>query len=223
MTVDASDEVAQEQHPVPTSRGIYGRPWCGWVVVAAAFIFLTVFAGFGFYSLSTFSNSLVDHNGISLTAASTGSTIYLVVSGVGGLLIARVIRRYDVRWVLLVGIALSVLTLPLIGYTHTAWELWLVYLVYGLGAAGIGMLPFSTLMLRWFGEAPDRPIALSSTGMSVGGAVVAPWVATWISDEGLRTAGVGMAIITAAVLLPLTLLVVRSPIKATPLSPLAHE
>jgi MFS family permease len=180
-------------------------------VVAAAFLALTVSAGFGFYSLSTYSGYLTTHTSMSLTTVSTGSTLYMFASGAGGIAVARLARRLDMRVIMAGGTLLSAATVPLIGLCQSAWQLWPVYLLYGLGASGISMIPASTLVMRWFAGSPGRAMALATTGMSVGGALVAPLVAQLVADWGLPTAGWFMAAATLAVVIPLVIFVVASP------------
>jgi len=190
---------------------LVARPWYGWVVVGAAFLCLTLSAGFGFYSLSTYARYLVEYRGLSLAVTSIGSTVFMLASGAGGILVARLIERRDVRLTLCAGTVVCVATLPLLGLSRAAWQLWVVYAVYGLGSAGISVIPASTLVMRWFGSAPGRPMAIGTTGLSVGGALAAPLVATWVARAGLLPATIGMAVILAAVIVPLSVLAVRSP------------
>jgi MFS family permease len=197
----------------------------GWVVVAASFVFLTLGGGFGFYSLSTYAEYLTSHNDISLTATSTGSTVFLLVSGAFGLVVARMVPR-SIRLPLYLGTIVCATGLPLLGHAHNAWELWLVYALYGVGSAGLGVITASTLVIRWFPAAPGRPLAIATTGMSVGGAVVAPLVATAVENVGLPRTGLVMAAVLLVVLLPLTTFVVRYPraVRAgTPVLPEAVE
>src|SRR6266851_601178 len=54
-------------------------------------------------------------------------------------------------------------------------------------------------------------MAIGTTGLTVGGALAAPLVATWVARAGLLPATIGMAVILAAVIVPLSVLAVRSP------------
>lgn len=205
MTIE-DQERAGDRVEAPAVAGSR-RP--GVLVIAVVFICLTLSAGFGFYSLSTYARFLVERQGMSLTATSSGSTVYMLSSGLGGIVVARLLRRFDLRSVMLAGVVVSAATVPFIGLSHRPWQLWLVYLVYGLGGSGISMIPASMLVMRWYGEAPARAMALATTGMSVGGALLAPAVASWVAHLGLPRTGLLMAIVTLAVLAPLILLTVR--------------
>ena len=200
MTLERQERFAARQPQAATRPARRGA-----VVVVVAFVCLTLNAGFGFYSLSTYARFLVAHNGMSLTAASTGSTVCMLCGGLAGMAVARLQNRFDLRAVMLAGLALSAATVALIGLARQPWQLWLVYLGYGTGGAGISMIPASTLVMRWFGDAPARAMALATTGMSVGGAVVAPVVAALVARYGLPVAGWVMAAVLLVVLTPLVL------------------
>ena len=186
-------------------------PRHGWYVVAALFLILTVNAGFGFYALSSYAGYLVDHNGLSLTVSSFGATVFMLASGAGGIFVARFARWMDLSTVMCLGALVSAVTLPLIGLSHHGWVLWLVYLVYGIGSAGTAVIPASTLVMRWFVNRPEKAIALATTGLSVGGALVAPLVAVWVDRQGLPVAGGGMAVLTLLVIVPLSVRILRVP------------
>lgn len=183
-------------------------------MVGALFLILTVNAGFGFYALSSYAGYLVGHQGLSLTTSSFGATVFMLASGAGGIFVARLTRLMDLSTVICIGALLSALVLPLIGHSSHGWVLWTVYLVYGIGSAGTSVIPASTLIMRWFVDRPERAIALATTGMSVGGAVIAPLVALWVDAQGLPLAGAGMGVITLLVIVPLSLKVLRVPAPA---------
>jgi MFS family permease len=190
----------------------------GWVGVAASFIYLTIGGGYGFYSLSTYANYLTEHNGVSLTVASIGSTVYFLVSGAAGLVVARLVHL-SIRLPLYLGTLGLAVTLPLLGHVHNAWQLWFAYALYGLGSAGLGVVTASTLVIRWFPSSPGRPLAVATTGMSVGGAVVAPLVATLVASRGLPQASLLMVTVAVVVLVPITTFFVRYPRTPPPGSP----
>jgi MFS family permease len=189
--------------------------WYGWVVVGAAFVFLALTTGFGFYSLSTYARWLGAHRGMSLTTTSLASTGFMLSSGIGGVGVAYLLARKSMRQVLYAGTLLCMVKLPLIAHVRAPWQLSVVYFVWGLGAAAVSMIPASTLVMQWFGESPARAMAIATTGMSVGGALVAPAVAAWVAHSGLAHATLGMSIVLGVVLLPLAALLVRDrPVKA---------
>ena len=88
----------------------------GWWTVAGLFVVLTVSSGFGFYNLSVYMNVLADARGFSVSSLSVAVSLFFVVGGFAGMWVARLIERYDVRWVMLGGAALSGVALGLCGF-----------------------------------------------------------------------------------------------------------
>jgi len=176
----------------------------GWGIVGAAFVMLTLNTGFGFYSLGAFSRAYIDNTDISLTAASAGATIFLLANGIGGIPVARILPRLGLRKVITLSTIISAGCLALLGAVQHAWQLWALYLVYGLVSAGFSMIPASTMVLERFGDNQlARPLAIAAAGLSVGGAVFAPVVSSLVQGQGLTATGIIMAAALLAVLVPI--------------------
>ena len=174
-----------------------------WGIVAAAFVMLTLNTGFGFYSLGAVSRAYIDNTDISLTAASAGATIFLLSNGIGGIPVARILPRFGLRKVISVSAIISAGCLALLGTVQHAWQLWALYLVYGLVSAGFSMIPASTMVLERFGDNKlARPLAVAAAGLSVGGAVFAPIVTSAVEGQGLTATGIAMGAVLIAVLIP---------------------
>jgi MFS family permease len=175
-------------------------------MVAGTFVMLALNTGFGFYALGSFTSFFVDTTDISLTTAATGATVFLLWQGLGGILVARLLHRFGVRGVLLGGAALSATCLSLLGFCTEDWQLWPLYTLYGVGSAGIMMIPASAIVIQRFGHRrPARPLSIAAAGLSVGGAVVAPVVAVAIRHAGLEKVGPCMALTVLLVVLPLAM------------------
>ncbi len=188
--------VTAEQESGAKSRGAWG-------IVAAAFVMLTLNTGFGFYSLGAFSRAYIDNTDISLTAASAGATIFLLSNGIGGIPVARILPRFGLRKVITVSAIISAGCLALLGSVQHAWQLWALYLVYGLVSAGFSMIPASTMVLERFGDNKlARPLAVAAAGLSVGGAVFAPIVSSAVQGQGLTATGIAMGAVLLVVLIP---------------------
>ena len=161
----------------------------GWWTVAGLFVVLTVSSGFGFYNLSVYMNVLADARGFSVSSLSVAVSLFFVVGGFAGMWVARLIERYDVRWVMLGGAALSGVALGLCGFATSLWTLYLLFILFGIGNSGVSIIISTTLVTRWF-PGPERSVALSvaSTGLSLGGVVLTPlsaWALNFWSVEAV--------------------------------------
>jgi Major Facilitator Superfamily len=191
---------------------VEARGWtAGWTVVAALFVIVTVNAGFTFYGLSAYITALTEHGRFTLTQATLGPTISFGVAGLTGIFVARLLKVVDTRLIICSGVLLTASMVALMGHVQTPWQLWTLFGVFGLGSAGFSMLPASTLVLRWFGDAPARAIAITSTGFGVGGTVIPPFLAVGMARYGLAAMGLAVAAVMIVTVFLATILFVRSP------------
>jgi MFS family permease len=187
-----------------------GRGYYGWWIVAGIFLVLTVSSGFGFYNLSVYINVLAEARGFSVAQVSVAVSLFFVVGGVTGMMVARLIERYDVRWVMIGGAALGGLALSAVGHAEALWQLYLLFTVFGIGNSAISIVTATTLVARWF-PGPNRSVALSiaSTGLSAGGIVVTPVSARLINEWGLESAIPWFGVLFFLLVLPVALGIIR--------------
>lgn len=164
-----------------------GAPRAGWLAVAGGFVSLALCGGLGFYNLSVYLSALQETGGFSLSAVSGATAVFFLATGVAGVGAASLIRRYDPRVVLLVGVVLAAGSLVVLGRVHTPLQLYVVYVVFGAGFAFASMVPVTTVLLGWFPDSGAGPLAVATTGLSVGGAVFAPVTAAAIDRSDLAT------------------------------------
>lgn len=182
-----------------------------WWLVAGVFLVLAVSSGFGFYNLSVYMNALAAERAFAVADLSAGVALLFLASGIGGVVVGRLIERRDVRWVMLGGAVLGGAALGLVGEATTIWQVWLLFALFGLGNSGVSLVPGTTVVTRWFPGA-NRSIALSvaSTGLSVGGLLLTPLCASvlhaWQVEAAMPWFGVAYFLAIA----PIAVLLVRS-------------
>ena len=180
------------------------RPFDGWVVVSAVFIQLMTSSGLAFYGLAIYLDALTDERAFSTTSVSLATSMFFVVSGVVGQVVARLLERYDVRLIVAAGGAVSSLSLYLLGGVGSVGELYAVYVLFAIGFALVGLIPATTLVTRWFQVRRATALSIASTGLSVGAFTLSAPASALIDDRGLADA----APILALIYLVLTALVV---------------
>ncbi len=178
-------------------------------VVAGCFIVLTVTSGLGFYGLAVYLNAFSRERGWPVASISLATTLFFVVSGVIGLVVARIIARRDVRVVIVAGGLLGGAALAVLGRVEDRWQLYAVYAVFAVGFAGAGLVPATTVVTRWYHQRRSVALSVASTGLSVGGIVITP-VAKWLIDhQGLESATPILAVVWVVGIIPLALWLVR--------------
>lgn len=176
----------------------------GWRVVAACFVILTTSAGLGFYGLAVYLNTFSRELGWEVSSVSLATTIFFLVGGVNGLLVARLIARFDARWVIVGGGVVGALALFLFGAVQEKWHLYVVYVLFSIGWSAAGLIPASTIVTRWFQTRRAYALSIASTGLSVGGIAITPWAKVLLDRQGIEGAAPWLALIWLVGVIPVT-------------------
>ncbi len=158
----------------------------GWRVVAGCFVVLTVSSGLGFYGLAVYLNAFSNEQGWPLGSISLATTVFFVVGGVTGVVVARLIARHDVRVVIVVGGVVGGVALAGLGRVQEQWQLFAVYSVFAAGWAAAGLVPVTTVVTRWFHTRRSVALAVASTGLSAGGILLTPLAKRLLDEQGLE-------------------------------------
>jgi MFS family permease len=178
-------------------------------VVAGCFLVLTVTSGLAFYGLAVYLNAFSRERGWPVASISLATTVFFIVGGVVGVVVARIIARHDVRTVIVGGGVLGGVSLAVLGRVDEKWQLYVVYAVLACGFAAAGLVPATTVVTRWYHRRRAAALSVASTGLSVGGIVLTP-VAKWLIDrEGLESSTPILAAIWVLGIVPLALWLVR--------------
>lgn len=181
----------------------------GWRVVTGVFIVLSTVSGLGFYGLAVYLNAFNNERGWEVSTLSLATTWFFLVAGVVGVWAARLIARYDVRWVVVAGGVLGGGSLAAFGQADEVWQLFVLYAVFACGFALAGLIPLTTVVTRWFHQQRSVALSVASTGLSAGGILLTP-LAKWLLDRRGLESGMpwlGLAFVLGVV--PFTLWLIR--------------
>ena len=178
----------------------------GWVIVALTLLMQTVSSGLGFYNMSVYINRLAVELAVSLADISFAVSLFFVVGGVAGLYVADLLRVWSVRKVVIVGALVSGVSVGLVGFADTLWQVYLLFSLFGVGNAGISIVISTTLITRWF-PGPERSMALAiaSTGLSLGGFLITPVSAYSMNALGLDLTMHGLGAFLIVTVVPIAL------------------
>ena len=181
----------------------------GWTVVAGCFIILTTSSGLGFYGLAVYLNAFSNEQGWPLKTISLATTLFFIVGGVVGVAVARVIARFDVRYVIVGGGVIGGVSLAALGQVEEQWQLFVVYAVFGVAFAAAGLVPATTVVTRWFHERRSVALSVASTGLSVGGILITPFAKRLIDDRGLAAATPWLGLVFVVGIVPFAWFMIR--------------
>jgi len=181
---------------------VTGRPFYGWIVVAAAALVLFLAYGTQF-AFGVFYAALLAEFGWSRASVSGAFSLYTLVYSGFALVAGRLTDRWGPRAVIALGGLL--LGAGLAGMSGAS-AIWHVFFLYGAVAA-LGMstayVPCTATVVRWFVRRRGLAVGLASAGGSLGTFVLPPVAHLLVSRLGWRGAYVvfGLAIAIALGLL----------------------
>lgn len=175
------------------------RSFPGWRVVTGCFLVLLINSGLAFYGLAVYLNAFSKEQGWALSSISFAITIFFIVGGLVGLVAARLIERFDVRYVIAVGALIAGASLAAIGQVTAEWQLYVTYGCFAVGYGLCGLVPTTTVVTRWFHTKRSVALSVASTGLSVGGIIITPFAKRFIDNEGLATATPWLGLLMAEI------------------------
>jgi MFS family permease len=188
------------------------RIYHGWWVVGGAFLLLFCSMGTHFYAFPVFFDVMIREMEWARTQVALALTIGTFVLGVMGLLIGGLIHKIGLRPVMVCGTIIAGLGFLLLTTVNEPWQFYLYYgLVLSAGMAGIEAIPTITTVEAWFDRGKSTALGIATTGMGVGGVVMAPLAGWLISRYDWQTAFVFMAGIVILIGIPISVIIMRTP------------
>ena len=181
----------------------------GWAVLLAVTYSLFIGAGAVFYAMSVLLRAIIAETGFSVAQISTATTIFLTTGGLAGIAIGELISRYDARYVVSTGSVIIVMSFWLLPEISSLTSIYFTYILLGLGYSMTALVPATTIVARWFVRRRALAIALTQSGLSLGGILLTPILANMLDTNGLEA--LRHPYLLAAILfnIPLVILLMR--------------
>ena len=160
-------------------------PFFGWFVLISVGYSLFIGAGLIFYAMSVLLETIIGATGFSVAQVSLANTLFLVSSGVAGIAVGELIARHDARWTVVSGTLIMALVFWLLPTVESLMQIYAVYTALGIGYAMTALVPATTLTARWFVRRRALAIALTHSGLSLGGILLTPVLADMLAADGL--------------------------------------
>ncbi len=187
-----------------------GRIFYGWWIVGVCIIVLIFHAGAAFYAFGRFMPTLIEELGSSTTAISAAISIYMLVLGLTAPVVGKLTDKYGPKQVLLWGGVIAAAGLMLLSLTSALWHLYILYLVVGIGMSGAGTVPVSVAISNWFTKRRGLAMGVAMAGISLGAIAIAPLAHYLIEGIGWRGAYLALGVLTAVLIVPPVMLVMKT-------------
>ena len=186
-----------------------GRIFYGWWIVVAGTVIFMISSGIGFYCHGVFLDPMVMEHGWSKGSISLAVTLFFFTTGGMGVVIGQKVDKYGPKPVLITGSVITGCALALLGQITELWQLYAVYFLMAVGWSCTAMIPVNTVITNWFIRKRGRAMSIAMTGLSVGGIIFVPLATYMIFRWGLGTALPVLGVFFWAVIIPVTLFVLK--------------
>ncbi len=184
------------------------RVFYGWYIAIACAALMFVGVGVGYYGLPIFLKPLKEEHGWSTTQVSWAPAIYFCVSGLTSAFVGPYIDRYGPTKFMLIGTVVNGISAAFIGLVNELWQLYFVYFVFAIAFGMSSGIAVNAIMTRWFVRKRALAMSISSTGVSLGGVVLAPVASVLVESGGLELATPILGLLVLIVALPVIVAVI---------------
>ena len=182
----------------------------GWWIIFSGVLAMALASGTSFWTFGLYVRPLEEEFGWSRAQVSLGFSCSLLSAGVAGPLLGHLIDSRGPRASIIFGSAFTVLSFLLLASTTSLWQWYAFQAINALGRQMIFVMPFQSLIARWFDRRRAIALGIFGTGFAFGGFVVVPIMETVIAQFGWRGGFLFSAIAIGAFYIPFGLLIVRN-------------
>jgi sugar phosphate permease len=184
----------------------------GWKIVAAGAVMNALAGGAFWTGFAVYFLPVTRDFGVSRAATSLIHGLGRLEGGFEGPLAGYLVDRFGPRAMVAFGGAMGGLGFILLGLTHNFTMFLLVY----VGVLSVGMNAgfnhgTGAAVNQWFARRRGLAMSITYMGQSVGGAVITPAVAFIVLSAGWRPAAIISGVVMVIVVVPLSLVIRRSP------------
>ncbi|MBT7756334.1 MAG: MFS transporter, partial [Rhodospirillaceae bacterium] len=165
--------------------------------------------GLGVFGASVYLSEISRAHGWTTAIVSAAITVFYLTNACCLTAVGALVDRWGPRPVISCGALLLAFGVAAIGQLSSLWQLYAAFVCMGLGYATMSVTGLSAAIAPWFERHQGRSVALALTGASIGAMVVVPLLVLAIGALGFAEATLRAGLLTAVVLIPLVLIVLR--------------
>ena len=144
----------------------------GWIQVALAFVVAIVTQGFGIYHFGILKVPMTEALGAQPAEVALGFSIYALAAGFASLIVGDVINKIKLRGSMLCSAVLFSGGFFILGVMTELWQVYVAYVVMGIGSALGGMVILSGIPNNWFNKRRGIATAIVWSAMFPGSLIV---------------------------------------------------
>jgi MFS transporter, OFA family, oxalate/formate antiporter len=182
----------------------------GWWVLLGLFLMYFASNGIGMNTLPSFFPPMAKQFGWDPSKAVLPSSLLYLTIAIISPFLGRVLDKYDVKKIVIVGTVGTVTALLLFSQITSFNQLLLFYIVFSAMLSLMGIITSMYILRQWFDRKLGVAVGLFLNASSFGGAVFAPWAGAIIKESGWQAAAFQVTLVGSIfMLLPLFWLKIR--------------
>lgn len=146
---------------------------------------------------------------------SVSAVVTMLFLPIGGKLMAK----YDIRLILVVGIALQAGAFALFGAMSSVWGWYILAIPLAVGGVFITVIAGPVLINQWFKKKNGLALGILSAAGGLLGAIVQPVTGNLIANEGWRFAYIALGVAVLVIVVPIILSIIKKSPQARGLQP----
>ena len=195
----------------------------GWKIVFAILAQLTFTSGLSFYNHAIYLTALAANPNFDVQTASFAVSLFFLSGGVTGLWVAKWVQDYDPRICISAGAVISCFALSSLAFVQEIWQLYLAFMLFGVGFSASSLIPATTLVTLWFHRKRAMALSIASTGLSLGGVILTPLCVLLVKSMGFEFAAPLMGLLYIIGVIPITWIWLRASPESMGLLPDGEE
>lgn len=197
MSVNTNDSSNKTDEAAKGGGGFFVQ---GWIQVAIAFVVAIVTQGFGIYHFSLLRVPMTEALGAQPAQVALGFSIYALAAGFASLAVGDVINKIKLRGSMLCSAVLFSGGFLILGFMTELWQVYVAYVVMGIGSALGGMVILSGIPNNWFNKRRGIATAIVWSAMFPGSLIVGQIIPICTASGQWQTAPFMLAAIAFVVL-----------------------
>jgi MFS family permease len=181
----------------------------GWRIVGVCFVAAVFTWGLGVFGASIYLSEISKAHGWTTTLVSSAITVFYLTNACCLPVVGILIQHWGPRLVIGCGALFLASGVAAVGQLTHLWQLYAAFVCMGLGYATMSVTGLSATIAPWFERHQGRSFALALTGASIGAMAIVPLLVLSIGTLGFAEATLRAGLLTAVVMAPLALVVLR--------------
>lgn len=181
----------------------------GWWIVFGCHLIMAATSGIAMNSIPVAYEPIAKAYGFSMGEVSITTALIALAAMLSALVVGKLMQKMNVRLLTTIFGIIYVTGLTGYAFSITLTHFYIFSVLMGIGAAGTYLIPISVIITNWFEEERGLALAVAFAGTGTGGMAFGPLMNILIGTIGVNNTFLLYGMISAVLILPITLFLLR--------------